>query len=695
MTFMDRIANFFRSATPVGAFDTRDAWGATPIAFQVGKPVWPKRSVLTYTTRYDTAPLIYRCVNVTANAIGSAPLRVYRDNGGEPEEDAKHPLRQLMNRPNVAMGESRFLSFTALTTAITGFCVIEKERSNAGRVVGLWPLRSDWIRPIPRSYRQPDWEYRVPGHDPVILSAEDALVLTYADAPDGRYTGIGPVEVALRDVGILEEMSSFVKAFFDGGAMPMYGLVPDTKVARMDQAQADAVKAAWVHRYGGLRRSVEPAILQGITDVKRLGFDFNELAYTDLRDLSDVAICQAFGVSPMFVDAPIGLKHSTYSNKQEARKGFYEDTISPLWARIDDAFTFGLLPEFEGRPGYSLQFDTSGVRALQDNENETWQRTTAAVQAGYLPVNVGLRLIGEKPVAGGDVFLRSIASIEVPASPERGGQRSDVRVREVTPRALPGPSTVLHRLAPEVRDRIGVNGRHVVGQLGDRGAPLLRTFWRGQARRVIDAARRSGPPTAEQRDIAEIDWSEEERLLAEVINRLHIVAGETSFTLIGDQIGVAVDWDLANPNIARMLAYLIGRDQGPTGMTATTRADVAKIVTSALDEGVTIDDLAGRLKGLFEETYRGRSVTIARTESQVAYNSASTLGYQESGVVGAVELLDNPAHTDSYNASDGLTCAERDGLIVPLDRVQRHIEAEHPNGSLTVVPVLSKPLGAP
>jgi hypothetical protein len=144
-----------------------------------------------------------------------------------------------------------------------------------------------------------------------------------------------------------------------------------------------------------------------------------------------------------------------------------------------------------------------------------------------------------------------------------------------------------------------------------------------------------------------------------------------------------------------MLEYLIGRENGPKGMTATTRADVANVVTSALDDGVSVDELAGRLKGLFEETYRSRSVTIARTESMVAYNSASTVGYQESGVVQYVELLDSPTHTEHYGASDGLSCAERNHTIVPLDRVQRHIEAEHPRGSLVVVPVLSQPLGTP
>jgi hypothetical protein len=57
------------------------------------------------------------------------------------------------------------------------------------------------------------------------------------------------------------------------------------------------------------------------------------------------------------------------------------------------------------------------------------------------------------------------------------------------------------------------------------------------------------------------------------------------------------------------------------------------------------------------------------------------------------EILDNPNHTDAYRgAADGLTCAERDGIVVPLDRAMHHIRSDHPNGSAVALPVLAVPL---
>jgi hypothetical protein len=125
----------------------------------------------------------------------------------------------------------------------------------------------------------------------------------------------------------------------------------------------------------------------------------------------------------------------------------------------------------------------------------------------------------------------------------------------------------------------------------------------------------------------------------------------------------------------------------------TTRQDVIKVITVGQADGLNLQQIADNLTGMFEETYKGRSMTVARTETMLSYSKASVLGYQESGVVDSVELVDNPDHDEDYGASDGLTCAQRDGLVADLADVDKHIEAEHPNGSLAVIPLLSKPLG--
>jgi HK97 family phage portal protein len=397
----------------------RSAMGGQVIPWTAGRPQWLPRTVESYDTHaYRKVALIFACIQYLSNATGKAPMRVY--NPESREADDTHPLRQLIVQPNFNMGESRFFSFLAMNMAVTNFVVIEKERSRADGVINLWPLRSDWIRPIPRNGAPCDWEYHIPGSDPKILKAENAIPITYADTPDQSPTGIGPLTSVLREAQISSALTDFVKVFMDRGAIPLYMLIPsdDPKlVSQFSKPETkDAFMGQWRQKYGGLMNSsTDPLLSPGIKDIKRVGLDMNELAYTELNNLTDVRICQVFGVSPLLVDANAGMEGSTFSNKAEARRSFFEDTMSALWGRIDDAFTRHLLPDFEWRPGWDIQFDTGEIPALQDDRNEAWSRATTAWVAGVVSRHVAQKEM-DVDLHGEDVFSMSYSQVLVPVA---------------------------------------------------------------------------------------------------------------------------------------------------------------------------------------------------------------------------------------------------------------------------------------
>lgn len=453
--FLDQLRTNHRQ---VNGLDARAAMGGQIISWTAGKPQWLPRTVDTYDTNaYRKVALIFRCVQYLANATGTAPLQVI--NPASQEADDSHPLRMLLARPNFNMGEARFFSFLAMNMAVTNFVVIEKERSRAGEVINLWPLRSDWIRPIPRNGQPPDWEYTIPdGSEPRILKAEDAIPITYADTPDHSPTGIGPLTSVLREAQISSALTDFVKVFMDRGAIPLYMLLPsdDPKLAAQfrNPETKNAFLDAWRQRYAGIVNSgVDPLLSPGIKDIKRVGLDMNELAYADLNNLTDVRICQAFGVSPLLVDANAGMESSTFSNKAEARRGFFEDTMPALWGRIDDAFTRHLLPEFEWRPGWNIQFDTSEIPALQDDHNEANARAVAAWSSGLVSRHAAQIEAGFE-VHGPDVFKLSYSDVLMDATATEieatvSEPDDDPALPDENERALPGPNV---RALPELVD---------------------------------------------------------------------------------------------------------------------------------------------------------------------------------------------------------------------------------------------------
>ena len=660
----------------------------TVAVYHYGKPSWPAQNMWASIGAYEQVVVVFACTNLIADAAATATVRVYDTSDGKTELP-DHPLRQLMSHPNDYMSEAEWLNAMVKIAAVCGFAVSEIERAAFNRPVALHPLRSDWLAPIPRTDNMVDWQYQIPGGAKLLLRAEDVVAWTYQGGPLLATAGITPVWAAGREIAIENEQTAFIKAFFDSGAVPQIGLVPH-EGATFDQSEADVLREKFKNFAG---QPWEPIVMQAITDVKRLGFDLNEMAYTDLRALTSTQISTAFRVPPVMLGTLVGLENSPWSKYEEARLSFYQDTVTPLWARLDGALSRSLLPEFATNPNISLEFDTSDVPAMREDNTDDWLHATAAGVAEFATVNDRRALVGLPPIVGGDVRILTIAQIEVPAIEENGTRSNghhEALWREVTPLALNGHHG--HRLPPAQRAAAGQNAKHTILRLSERAEPLLRRFWRAQGKRLTDAVlgRAMTTPAREIRAAEVLDWSEEDRQLREVLRKIHVMDGKAAFATASDLLKVEIAYDLANPNITRLLGQLGLR---ASGINETTRAELESVITESLSEGVSIDVLANVIEETFDGFAGARATLVSRTETQVAFNKSSRLGYQESGVVESAELLDNPAHDEDYGASDGLSCAERNGLIVPLHQTDRHIEAEHPNGTLAVLPVLSTALG--
>ena len=658
--------------------------------YQQNKPQWPTRSTESYAELRSISTTLFACLSYRANAVASATIRVYRTKDDKPVRDS--PLRLLLQNPNDEQSEAEFLSFMQTIADVAGFAPVEKVRSDAGRVVQLWPLRPDWCRPIPRDQAPPDWEYRIPGVPPQIILAEDMLVYTPTPALDRGYTGMSAVSVALRQLGVQRAMDDFLQSLFQRGALPLVALTFNDGVEEPDADSKAAIKAQFTGQYGGAGNWHKVALLGGIKSIERIGYDLNELAYNDLRGVNELGICQAFGIPPILIGAKVGLDRATYSNYGQARTSFYEDTITPLWARLDGCLTRSLVPEF-GDAGVGLEFDAGDVPALKADEDKLWTRAATGIRGGFIMVNDARRLVGYDDVAGGDIFLRPADPLAALAGADPVRSRPALRatITEVAGVEVRTIGGIERRYQPisEMQLRAVEVTRKRFLRLAERFAPKLAIFWREQGERIVAAlpGERS-MPVLEMRDVAEplIGWDDELDRLRDLLALFHEGVSRDAFETALDALDVAGDgvaWDLTNPHIQTILDQL---GESVEGIAETTRLDVQRAVGEALDAGETVDQLGARLRSLFDGYGSARIETVARTESQRAYNLGAAAGYRESGIVDYCQLHDNPKH-DSEPGSDGLTCAQRNQLVVRLEDVAGHVQAEHTRGTLAVSPI--------
>jgi len=378
-----------------------------------GKPSYPEVNFETLAKQgYRKNELIFACVSKTANSASQVALRVY--NKRTEQEIPDHPLRQLIKAPNSEMAEYDFWSANVIYEDLSGTAYWEKERSAAGRVVGLWPLRPDWIRPVKSSTEFISYyEYEIPGSNRKIpMPKEDVLVFKNFD-PLNMYQGWPPAAVAARVGDVDNSSTDFIKMFWERGGIPP-GILKTKQ--HLQEAQVTAIRKRWRKRYGGFKNWVDPAILDADAEYQKTGLSFSEMGFETLDERNEARICMVMDVPPILVGAAVGLKRSTYSNYAEARKAWWQDTLSAMFQHYDDTINTALVPDF-GDNIY-CKWDFSKVAAYQEEAQKLWTRYLEALRGGGITVNEFRTGINLPRLRNGDVLIRTLNQFDVPVLEE-------------------------------------------------------------------------------------------------------------------------------------------------------------------------------------------------------------------------------------------------------------------------------------
>jgi uncharacterized protein with gpF-like domain len=119
------------------------------------------------------------------------------------------------------------------------------------------------------------------------------------------------------------------------------------------------------------------------------------------------------------------------------------------------------------------------------------------------------------------------------------------------------------------------------------------------------------------------------------------------------QLGVKVDFDLRNP---RMLDAIDTRGEKITGgITKKTQDDFQRVMAQKFYvEGAGVPEVKKAITDMFEETYKNRARTIARTEMGRAQESASQATYVNNGVeqkrwIAFLDDVTREDHVDAHN----------------------------------------------
>ncbi len=261
------------------------------------------------------------------------------------------------------------------------------------------------------------YEYTTSGR-PVRIELADIVPFRTALDPDDHRKGFAPLKTALREVMTDEEANLFTAALVKNTGIPGVVLSPDDDTSiGIGETAAEEIVETWKAKFSGARRG-EPFVPFRKMKVQTVAFSPEQMQFSSVVRIPEERISAVLGVPALLAGLGAGLERATYSNARSLREFFTETTLAPLWRIYAAQLSRSLLPDFDTRVDRRIRFDTTDVRALQEDQNDLWKRVGGAVRDGFATVADARRTVGLDVDESHDVFLRGLNVVEVPVEGE-------------------------------------------------------------------------------------------------------------------------------------------------------------------------------------------------------------------------------------------------------------------------------------
>lgn len=341
---------------------------------------------------YTQNPYVYACVEYISRALAGVPWKLKNSVGQEHEDTLnKHPLLDLIQRPNPWQGRTAFFKELTGFFLLSGNAFIERVGPNNLRQPPkeLYCLRPDRMFVVPGTPQS-----RIGGYEYICngmttrFEQEQILHLKCFHPLDDWY-GFAPTQAGARSIDQSNASKAWNVSLLQNAARPSGALVTDAALA---DPIFKRLKRMIDEDFTGTGKAGKPLLLESGLKWVEMGLTPAEMGWISGQKLSAREIAIVFCVPPELIGDS---ENKTYSNWQEARKAFYHETILPLLDFMRDELNNWLVPLFGG--GLYLDYESEEVEALQEDRTAVWQRAAAAYSAQVVTRNEARQLMGLPP----------------------------------------------------------------------------------------------------------------------------------------------------------------------------------------------------------------------------------------------------------------------------------------------------------
>ncbi len=302
--------------------------------------VWPNLAETQAQAHiYQQSPWVYIAINRIAEAAALVPLTVQRLDGEKRVAVERHPLEQLLDKPNPYLSRFELFEQTIGMLELTGNAYWFLAGDASGVPTQIWPLRPDRVSIVPDATQYvKGYVYEIDGQRIPLEAAEVVHFRRWHPAND--YYGLSALEAAQVSVSSDRAMAEWNRSTFGRDNGVPAGIVSVKEF--VSDADFERIKREWRQSYGGPQRRT--AFLRGGgIEWQNIGLSHNELDFLKGREAHRNEILNLFGI-------PVGLvsENATEANAKVAERLFIERTLWPKLVRIAQKISQELLPFWPG-----------------------------------------------------------------------------------------------------------------------------------------------------------------------------------------------------------------------------------------------------------------------------------------------------------------------------------------------------------
>ncbi len=625
-----------------------------------------------------------------------APIKL-RDPKGELHTD--HAIITLLNNPNPWYSGGDLFMALALDYTINGNAYYEITRGRGNMPTELVYQPSYSITPKGTSTELvTHYEQEGTGTGVRSIAADDMGHPRFGIDPRNPKLGVSAIHSLLREIFTDDEAANMIASVLRNMGVPGLIISPGDPEGTLGPESRNRLKDYFRRIFNG-DKTGEPLVAENAIKINTLDVDLSKMALDKLRQIPEERVTAVMGIPAAVVGFGTGLEQTKVgATMKEMRELAYENVIVPMQRVFAGEMNHTLLPEFLPDPtGWSLVFDNSNVRVLQEDQTQMSDRVIRQWQGGLISKAEGRVELGRDFLPSDKVYRQGFSDIYVPVGSDATTTTDDDEPKDWIAEQLKNIATKgaqEDRIALRDRFRLDVEklSRSWADDLQksfDAMGEVAARVWLAVADTVL--AGRNGSPTKqvseEDRAIVDLLILQEAELAGLAIDyeaQYLSVLRQTNKSL-DSIIGLGVN--LTEP-MEQQIISLGGTRKGLVDFTEQTRRAMYNAVAQGRADQLGPQAIARQIRSAIPAGPWGSSATraevIARTETKFAQNVSSIRIYQESPNVDQVQVFDA-----QLGDTDG-PCVEIDGKIFTTEEAALIPPLEHPNCTRSFAPVVSE-----